>query len=105
MPNHSRIAYASPALLTVQAPEDIEFLIKESEIITGRPGRTFAVAGANWQVFRLHWLQGVVKVDRLDVSGQVLSTERVPTKAFCEHRLIGALASGLLFTPPVGCPN
>lgn len=105
MPNHSRIAYASPALLTVQAPEDIEFLIKESEIITGRPGRTFAVAGADWQIFRLHWLQGVLKVDWLDSAGQILNTERIPTRAFCEHRLIGALASGQLFTPPVGCPS
>ena len=105
MPSHDHLACDAQTLVNVQAPEDIEFLIKESEIITGRPGRTFAVAGANWQVFRLHWLQGVVKVDRLDVSGQVLSTERVPTKAFCEHRLIGALASGQLFTPQVGCPN
>ena len=105
MPNHSRIDCASPALLTVQAPEDIEFLIKESEIITGRPGRTFAVAGAGWQIFRLHWLQGVVKVDRLDTACQVLSTERVPTRSFYEHRLIRALATGQLFTPPVGCPN
>ena len=105
MPSHGHLACNAQTLVNVLAPEDIEFLIKESEIITGRPGRTFAVAGAGWQIFRLHWLQGVVKVDRLDTAGQVLSTERVPTKAFCEHRLIGALASGLLFTPPVGCPN
>ena len=64
-----------------------------------------AEAGADWQIFRLHWLQGVVKVDRLDTAGQALSTERVPTRAFYEHRLIRALATGQLFTPPVGCPN
>ena len=105
MPSHGHLACNAQTLVNVLAPEDIEFLIKESEVITGRPGRTFAVAGADWQAYRLHWLQGVLKVDRLDTTGQVLSTERVPTKAFCEHRLIGALASGLLFTPPVGCPN
>ena len=105
MPSHGHLACNAQTLVNVLAPEDIEFLIKESEVITGRPGRTFAVAGADWQIFRLHWLQGVLKVDRLDTTGQVLSTERVPTKAFCEHRLIGALASGQLFTPPVGCPS
>ena len=105
MPSHGHLACNAQTLVNVLAPEDIEFLIKESEVITGRPGRTFAVAGAGWQIFRLHWLQGVVKVDRLDTAGQVLSTERIPTRAFCGHRLIGALASGQLFTPPVGCPS
>lgn len=35
------------SLLTVQAPEDIEFLIKECEVLTGQSGRTFIIAGAD----------------------------------------------------------
>ena len=105
MHTQTRITHDAPSLLTVQAPEDIEFLIKESEVITGRPGRAFAVAGADWQAYRLHWHQGVVKVDRIDITGRVQSTERIPTRAFHEHRLFEALASGQLFTPMVRCPS
>ena len=105
MPNHDHLACDAQTLVNVQAPEDIEFLIKESEVITGRPGRTFAVAGADWQTYRMHWHQGVVKVDRIDIAGRIQSTEHIPTRAFHEHRLIKALASGQLFTPPVRCPS
>ena len=31
----TRITHDAPSLLTVQAPEDIEFLVKESEVLTG----------------------------------------------------------------------
>ena len=105
MPSHDHLACDAQTLVNVQAPEDIEFLIKESEVITGRPGRAFAVAGADWQAYRLHWHQGVVKVDRIDIAGRVQSTERIPTRAFHEHRLIEALASGQLFTSPVSFPS
>ena len=33
MHTQTRIAHDAPSLLTVQAPEDIEFLVKESEIL------------------------------------------------------------------------
>ena len=37
----------SAPLLAVTAREDIEFLVKESELLTGQPGRIFVIAGAD----------------------------------------------------------
>ena len=42
-------------LLPIRAPEDLEYLVKESDIVTGRPGRTFVVAGADCLAYRLQW--------------------------------------------------
>ncbi len=40
------------AWLPVQALSDIEFLVKESEVLTGRAGRCFLVAGADRLTYR-----------------------------------------------------
>jgi hypothetical protein len=55
MHTQTRMVPDAPSLLTVQAPEDIEYLVKESEVLTGRAGRTFVIAGADWLVYRVHW--------------------------------------------------
>ena len=89
------------ALLTVQAPEDIEFLIKECEVLTGQSGRTFIIAGADWLAYRVHWHPIGLKVERFDAAGQVLSTRPLLPREFLGHSLIEALAAGQLFTPPV----
>ena len=47
MQDQAPITSGSPSLLTVQAAEDIEFLVKESEVLTGQAGRTFVIAGAD----------------------------------------------------------
>jgi hypothetical protein len=38
MPTHVAIPGNDMPLLNVRAPEDIEFLLKESEVLTGKPG-------------------------------------------------------------------
>ncbi|PKO39626.1 MAG: hypothetical protein CVU33_04650 [Betaproteobacteria bacterium HGW-Betaproteobacteria-6] len=88
-------------LLTVQAPEDIEFLVMESEVLTGRAGRTFVIAGADWLTYRVHWHPIGLKVERLDAAEQILSTRYLLPSEFRRHSLIEALAAGQLFTPPV----
>ena len=88
-------------LLSVQAPEDIEYLVKESEVLTGRSGRTFVIAGADWLAYRVHWHPIGLKVERLVVEGRVLSTQHLLPWEFLGHSLIEALAAGQLFTPPV----
>jgi hypothetical protein len=88
-------------LLTVQAPEDIEFLIKESEVLTGQTGRTFIIAGADRLVCRVHWHPIGVKVEHLGAAGLVLSTQYQLLNEFRRHSLIDALTAGQLFTPPV----
>ena len=46
---------ASPLMLAVRSTEDIEYLVKESEVLTGLPGRTFVIAGADRLTYRLLW--------------------------------------------------
>lgn len=99
------IASDAPRLLSVRAPEDIEHLVKESEVLTGRAGRSFVVRGADWLVYRVHWhpreLPGGVKVERLDARGHVLVTQHLQVWEFLDHSLVEAQAAGQLFTPPV----
>jgi len=95
------IAGSAVPLLTVQTLEDIEFLVKESEVLTGRAGRTFVIASADWLAYRVHWHPIGLKVERLDAAGQILSTRYLLPKEFIRHSLMEALAAGQLFTPPV----
>ena len=95
-----RAGRAAP-LLTVQTPEDIEFLVKESEVLTGLAGRTFVIAGADRLAYRVYWHPIGLKVERLDVASQVLSTRHLLPIEFLRHSLMEALAVGQLFTPPV----
>ncbi|MBN9423914.1 MAG: hypothetical protein BGO63_01035 [Candidatus Accumulibacter sp. 66-26] len=101
MHTQTRVVEVTPPLLGVQAPEDIEFLIKESGVLTGRAGRTFVIAGAGWLAYRVHWHPIGLKVERLDAAGQVLSTRHLLRGEFCRHSLMEALAAGQLFTPPL----
>ena len=102
MHTDARLVPGRVRLLSVQAPEDIEYLVKESEVLTGRSGRTFVIAGADWLAYRVHWHPIGLKVERLDVEGRVLSTQHLLPREFVGHSLIEALAAGQLFTPPVG---
>lgn len=102
MHTDARLVPGRVRLLSVQAPEDIEYLVKESEVLTGRSGRTFVIAGADWLAYRVHWHPIGLKVERLDVEGRVLSTQHLLPREFVGHSLIEALAVGQLFTSPVG---
>lgn len=97
----THLAGSAAPLLTVQAPEDIEFLVKESEVLTGQSGRTFVIAGADWLTYRVHWHPIGLKVERLNAAGQILSTRHLLPREFLRHSLMEALAAGQLFTPPV----
>ncbi len=81
MHTDARLVPGRVRLLSVQAPEDIEYLVKESEVLTGRSGRTFVIAGADRLVSRVHW-QPLTEsgghaagplVERLGHHGEVLS--------------------------------
>ena len=95
------LAGRAASLLAVQALEDIEFLVKENEVLSGLAGRTFVIAGADWLAYRVHWHPIALKVERLDTAGQILSTRHLLPKEFLRHSLMEALAAGQLFTPPV----
>ena len=101
MHTDARLVPGRVRLLSVQAPEDIEYLVKESEVLTGRSGRTFVIAGADWLAYRVHWHPIGVKVERLNAEGRVLGTQHLLPREFLGHSLIEALAAGQLFTPPI----
>lgn len=92
-------------LLPVRTPEDIEFLVKESEVVTGHAGRTFVIAGADRLTYRVHWCPREhplgLTIERLDTTNQILCAERLQLWEFIEHPLMDALATGQLYTLPV----
>jgi hypothetical protein len=94
-----------PSLLAVQAPDDIEFLVKESEGLTGRPGRRFVIAVADRLAYRVHWHPIGIKVERLDGEGRVLGSRHLLPQEFLRHSLMEALGAGQLVTPPVRRPG
>ncbi|UCV17860.1 hypothetical protein [Ferribacterium limneticum] len=97
----TRLAGLSKSLLNVKALEDIEFLVRESEVFTSRAGRTFVIAGADWLAYRVHWHPIGLKVERLDTAGRVLNTRHLLPAEFRPHSLMEALAVGQLSTPPL----
>ena len=100
--NHIAHTPSRPAaLLTVQALGDIEYLVKESEVLTGQAGRSFVIAGADRLSYRVHWHPLGFKVERLDERGDVLNCQHLLPWEFSQHSLAQALACGQLFTAPV----
>ena len=52
----------------VCTPADIEYLVKESEVVTGNPGRKFVIYGADRLIYRIAWHPNGYHVQRLDES-------------------------------------
>lgn len=98
VPQTGRVA---ALLLPVRAPEDLEYLVKESEIVTGRPGRTFVIAGADRLAYRLQWHALGFQVERLDSRGRALHVQQLLLFEFLDHPLLEALHAGQLFTAPI----
>ena len=88
-------------MIPVQAPGDIEYLVKESEVITGQPGRKFVISGADRLVYRIQWHPIGYQVQRLDAAGNPICTLTMLAGEFLMHSLGEALRAGQLFTPPV----
>ena len=91
----------SEALLPVRALDDIEYLVKESEVVAGQAGRAFVIAGADRLIYRVHWHPLGFKVERLDVHGDILDSRHLLPSSFEQHGLAQALACGQLFTASV----
>ena len=105
MHTHAQSPDVDPPLVPVSAPEDIEFLVKESEVLTGVPGRTFVIAGADWLIYRVRWHSMGFKVDRLDAQGRTLSSRHLLPWEFVDHSLVEALEVGQMFTPSIRRPS
>lgn len=102
---YGRINDQCPAfggLIQVRTPADIEYLVKESEVITGNPGRKFVIGGADDRIaYRIAWHPTGYHVERLDKSGNPSGTLYLLPAQLSAHGLGEALARGQLFTPAV----
>jgi hypothetical protein len=87
-------------LIPVRTTEDIEFLVKESEVITGRLGRKFVIASADRLVYLIQWHLDAYQVQRLDHHGYPICTLTMLPDEFEAHILGAALRAGQLFTSP-----
>ena len=85
-------------MLPVHAAGEIEYLVKESEIVTGRPGRKFIIAGADRLAYLVQWHSIGYQIQRLDAAGNPVSTLTLPSDALPLHQLGQALQVGQLFT-------
>lgn len=87
-------------LLAVRAPEQLEYLVDESETTPGNPGCRFVIAGAERLVYRLQRQETGFLVERLDELGQPLHVQHLLLFEFLDHSLLEALHAGQLFTTP-----
>jgi hypothetical protein len=94
-------SHEAASMLRVRAAADIEYLVKESEVMTGEPGRTFVISGADRLVYRIRWHPIGCIVQRLDDHGNATSTQYVLHGEFEAHSVSEALRAGQLFTPMV----
>jgi hypothetical protein len=84
-------------LIQVNSLEDIEYLVKESEVVTGEPGRQFVISGADRIQFRIHWNQSGYEIQHLDKNGIPANTVHIKPESFGEHSLGNAMREGFLF--------
>lgn len=92
---------AVSGLVAVKKGSDLEHLIKESEVLTGMPGRRFVVAGADRLVYRVSLGANYLEVTRLGAEEESLHTDVVMMEDVEQHHLGTALRTGQLFTPAV----
>ncbi len=77
---------------------DMEFLVKESEVITGRPGRKFIICGADRITYRVQSNLSGYEVHRLDEAGNSMCAEHMLPEMISMHNLGEAMREGCLFT-------
>ena len=89
------------SLQRVRGLTEIEFLVKESEVLTGNAGRVFVISGADQLAYRVRWHPANIEVERLDADGAILDTQHLLPGDFATHSVVEALMAGQLYTAPV----
>src|SRR5690349_5008619 len=79
MQSHLHGSEPELTLFAVRSIDDIEGLVKESEVVTGLACRTFVVAGADRLFYELSQHRKGFRLQRLDISGEVLYSEHLLT--------------------------
>ena len=88
-------------MVAVHATEDIEYLIKEGEIVTGRRGHKFIIASADRLVYPIQCHRAGFRIQRLDHEDNPTSSMTLLAGEFHLHRVGEALRAGQVFTLPV----
>src|SRR5574343_1142368 len=96
------IREGSAPWLPVGRIEDLEFLVKESEVLTGRSGRRFVVASADRLYYRVHWRSPALLIERVDERGAIYDRQFLLPWEFEHHPLAQAMESRQLFATSVG---
>ena len=74
-------------LLLVRSLNDLDWFVKESEIITGNPGREFVVAGADQPTFRIHLDHVGDQIARVDRGEEAAATVCATALELVHHAL------------------
>ncbi len=88
-------------MVAVHATEDIEYLIKEGEIVTGRRGHKFIIASADRLDYLIQCHRAGFRIQRLDHKGNPSGAMTLLSGKFHLHCLAEAIRAGQLFTLPV----
>jgi len=85
-------------LVRVRSVDDLGLMVKESELLTGKPGRDFVVVGADRPAFHVELDPLGYQFVRLDGdASQPLRTCATPSE-LANHTLGNALLCGMLYT-------
>lgn len=99
--NHRLASDKRNLLQRVLGLDEIEYLIKESEVLTGCAGRIFEIRSAERLTYRVHWHPLMIDVERLDANGKALDIQHLRPSNFATHSVVEALMAGQLYTESV----
>jgi len=85
-------------LVPVRTLDDLDWLLKESEILTGARGREFVVAGADRPAYLVQIDHAGYEILRIDQDEACAAPLRATAPDLVHHTLGNALACGLLYT-------
>lgn len=88
-------------LLPVRSVTDPEWLVKESEMVTGKPGRHFIVAGGDRPAYQVRLDSSGFEVIRVDVDPLGTAPTHSSKPEFLQHPVASAMACGRLYTAKV----
>ena len=92
---------SAPSWQPVRGIEDLGFLVKESEVLTGRSGRRFVIASADRLHYLVHWRSPALVIERIDAHGVVRDRQLLLPWEFEAHPVAQAIASRQLFATSV----
>lgn len=88
-------------LLPVRSVTDLEWLVKESELVTGKPGRQFIVAGGDRPAYQVRLDASGFEIIRVDVDPLGTTPTHSSKPEYFQHPVASAMACGRLYTAKV----